>query len=144
MKDDRKSFLSFSFFYVCFPSSNWTRSPRAAMFTLKHTWTCLPCSTLSCTCIVRSHAHCTVLYVLETRAPGYAEKTRFWEELGAEEDWFIVKKEMGAKEGFLFYEESLLGRNWVQRKDFLLSKESLLGEGIGYRGRISSSVKNHY
>jgi hypothetical protein len=51
---------------------------------------------------------------------------------------------MGAKEGFLFYEESLLGRNWVQRKDFLLSKESLLGEGIGYRGRISSSVKNHY
>ncbi len=38
-------------------------------------------------------------------------KNRYWEELGAEEE-------------FLFYKESLLGRNWEQMK-------------------VSSSMKNH-
>jgi hypothetical protein len=43
----------------------------------------------------------------------------------------IISKELGAEEVFLFYEESLLERNWVQRKDFLLNeKKSLLGRNL--------------
>jgi hypothetical protein len=55
--------------------------------------------------IVRSHAHCTVLYVQVKRATGYAEKTHYWEEFG------------GAEEDFVFYEESLWGRNWVHAEE---------------------------
>ncbi len=65
--------------------------------------------------IVRSHARCTVLYVHETRAPGYAEKTHCWEKLG--EDFF--------------YEESILRSNWEQRKGFHSMKNHYIGKELG-------------
>jgi hypothetical protein len=57
----------------------------------------------------------------------------------------IISKELGAGEVFLSYEESLLERNWVQRKNFLLyEKKNHYWDGIGCRGRISTSIKNDY
>jgi hypothetical protein len=51
----------------------------------------------------------------------------------------IISKELGAEEVFLFYEESLLEKNWVQRKVlFYEKKESLLGRNLVKRKNFLS------
>jgi hypothetical protein len=59
----------------------------------------------------------------------------YWEGIGCR-GRIIIGQELGANEGFLFYEESLKGRIWVQRKGFLFYEESLYRDGIGSKGRF--------
>jgi hypothetical protein len=82
------------------------------------------------------------------------KKNHYWEgiwcggriiigqELGATESILFYEESLKGRnylqrKNFLFYEESLLGRKWMQRKDFLFYEESLLGRNWVQR-------KNHY
>jgi hypothetical protein len=121
--DIKVFFPFFSFFYVYFPSSNSTRSPRAVTFTLKHTWTCLPCSALTCT--LYAHMHTAQYSTYTKHAHPVTQKRHAIEKnwVGCRGRFFLPRriikgKELGADEDYLFCEESLLRRNWVKKKNF--------------------------